>query len=95
MDTERTGSNEIRHPIPFAAEVTMPCIRAGTSIICFSAGWYRLRLRGGGYVFMEWHRYLGPIFFKDRAGEREVTFWWENEEICEALDWFQNRGYLA
>jgi len=70
-------------------------INAGTSIICFSAGWFRLRLASGGYIYMDWHRYLGPTFYSDRAGNRYIDEWWENPEICEALDWFQNRGNRA
>lgn len=62
--------------------------------ICMN-DYYRLRLEDGSYIFMEWHRYCGPQFFKDRAGERLVDEWWENPLICNAVDWFVGRGEKA
>lgn len=53
---------------------------------------YRLRLRSGGCVYMEYHDYCGPALFSDRQCRRAIEDWWENDEICEALDWFVNRG---
>lgn len=44
---------------------------------------------------MEWHSYLGPSFFRDRACEKEIGEWYTDEAICEALEWFQNRGRKA
>jgi hypothetical protein len=55
----------------------------------------RLPLAGGGRVFMEWHCYFGPSFFRDRACLREIDDWYTNPEICAALDWFQQRGKIA
>lgn len=56
---------------------------------------FRLPLASGGRVFMEWHRYLGPSFFRDRECRREIQQWYENAEICAALGWFQQRGKVA
>jgi len=56
---------------------------------------FRLRLSDGRYVFMEWHRYLGPEFFHDRWLERPFGKWWDDIEINEALDWFVQRGMKA
>ena len=56
---------------------------------------YRLRLNGGGYVFMEWHRYFGPSFWRDHACTREIDDWDQHPEICAALDWFCERGKKA
>jgi hypothetical protein len=44
---------------------------------------------------MEWHSYMGPMFFKDKACEREIVEWWTNPRIIEALDWFCHRGHKA
>lgn len=73
----------------------MTCYNFGNAVICTSAGYYRLRLLDGRYIFMEWHNYLGPIFFKDRAGTIEVESWWEDELLCEACNWFHRRGCKA
>lgn len=57
---------------------------------------YRLRLSDGSYVFMPYHRYLGPMgFYKDKLERREIDKWWDNPLICEALDWFCKRGEKA
>lgn len=41
---------------------------------------------------MDWHRYLGPIFFKDKLGIRELEDWYEHDDICQALAWWIDRG---
>lgn len=56
---------------------------------------WRLPLASGGRVFMEFHRYFGPSFFRDRACRREIELWYESPEICAALDWFVDRGKVA
>ena len=56
---------------------------------------FRLPLASGGRVFMEWHRYFGPSFWRDRACTREIETWYEVPEICDALEWFQARGKVA
>lgn len=56
---------------------------------------YRLPLGNGRHVFMEWHRYFGPSFFRDRACMREIEDWYEQPLICAALDWFVGRGKVA
>ena len=56
---------------------------------------WRLPLGTGGRVFMEWHHYFGPSFWRDRACTREIVTWYEDPEICAALEWFQGRGNRA
>lgn len=56
---------------------------------------FRLPLASGGRVFMEWHRYFGPSFWRDRRCTREIEDWYERPEICDALEWFQQRGKRA
>lgn len=56
---------------------------------------YRLRLADGTCVFLDWHKYLGPEFFHDKALERAIENWWENDLICDQLDWFIKRGEKA
>ena len=56
---------------------------------------WRLPLAGGGRVFMEFHSYMGPTFFRDRACMREIDGWWDNAEICAALECFVARGKVA
>lgn len=72
----------------------MTCTRVGNAIICTSPS-FRLRLTDGTCVFMEFHHYCGPMFFKDREQRREIDEWWDNDLICEALDWFLARGRKA
>ena len=56
---------------------------------------YRLRLADGTCVFMEWHQYCGPVFYHDKNEKRPIENWWDNELICDQLDWFCNRGKMA
>ena len=72
----------------------MTCRFFNGAIICFNPS-YRLRTDDGGYVYMEWHHYCGPAFYKDKRLTKEVEEWWENEYICKALDWFIHRGERA
>ena len=63
-------------------------------IYCVSHA-YRLRLLDGRRVYMEWHRYLGPFFYHDRYLNRPIDDWFEDEAMCHAVDWFQDRGNKA
>lgn len=76
----------------------MTCIVIGhgkeRTIVCVSP-WYRLPLADGTRIYMEWHRYCGPTFFKNKNCTKEVVEWYENPLICEALDWFCKRGHRA
>lgn len=65
-----------------------------TGFMCFSPR-YRLRLEDGRCVFMDWHHYCGPTFYHDRAERREIENWWDDPQICDALDWFVGRGEKA
>ena len=56
---------------------------------------FRLRLSDGGYVYMSWHDYCGPEFYKDRLELRTIHDWWENPYIVEALNWFIERNNKA
>ena len=62
--------------------------------VCFSP-FYRLRLEDGTCVFMDWHSYCGPTFYRDRAQNRPIEDWYEFPLICKALDWFVERGHRA
>lgn len=72
----------------------MTCIRFGNAIITFSPT-YRLPLRDGTRIYMDWHHYCGPTFFRDRHCTREVDKWWDDPRIIEALNWFIGRGEKA
>lgn len=56
---------------------------------------WRLPLADGRRVFMEFHSYLGPSLFRDRACRREIKDWWVWPEIVAAVDWFVERGKVA
>lgn len=78
----------------------MPCFHGTTASgaiihLCGFSPCYRLPLADGRRVFMEWHSYFGPAFYHDRARNRIIDNWWEDERICQALDWFQGRGERA
>ncbi len=72
----------------------MSCIHFAGGIICMSP-FFRLRLADGRCVFMEWHSYLGPTIYRDRACSRQIDDWYDDVLICEALTWFVNRGEKA
>lgn len=61
--------------------------------LCFRfARLTRLRLPGGEYVFLEWHDYLGPTFYRDRAGNRQLDINDVTGPQFEAFDWWHSRG---
>lgn len=72
----------------------MTCVRIEHGFICRSP-FFRLPLADGTRVFMSWHNYLGPMFFRDRDERREIEDWYDNPRIIEALDWFCARGHRA
>lgn len=72
----------------------MTCIRIPNGIICVSP-FYRLPLEDGTRIYMDWHHYCGPTFYRDKLCNRVVEDWWENKLICKALNWFQGRGERA
>ena len=65
--------------------------------VCFFGGRHvwRLPLPDGRRVFMEFHSYLGPSLFRDRACMREIELWYEDPAIVAAVDWFVRRGNVA
>ncbi len=54
----------------------MTCIRIPNGIIC-TYPTYRLRLEDGTCVFMSWHDYCGPEFYRDKNERRWIDEWWE------------------
>jgi hypothetical protein len=56
---------------------------------------WRLPLASGDRVFMEFHSFTGPYFFRDHACTREIEDWYEHPEIVAVLDWFIGRGKRA
>ena len=74
--------------------IIMPCAPFNNGILCYRPR-YRLRLLDGRYVYMEWHAYLGPTLYHDRAMNRKKNGWWDDLVIIEALNWFQARGCRA
>lgn len=72
----------------------MTCVRIPDGFACMSPS-YRLPLADGTRIYMDWHSYCGPTFYRDKAECRVVEDWWENPLICDALDWFQGRGNRA
>ena len=73
----------------------MTCLKISNGIVCFGNKAIRMRLLDGSYVYMEWHTYAGPIFYKDKANTREIEEWWENELLVQVQDWFVKRGKKA
>jgi hypothetical protein len=69
----------------------MTCIVCRNAVVCVTP-FYRLRLLDGRYVFMDWHSYFGPTFYRDRLSNREIKDWWKDSLLCRAVDWFMLRG---
>jgi len=67
-------------------EIEMTCTHIGNAIFCHYPI-YRLRLEDGRNVWLEFHPYCGPTFFKDRFCQREIENWWDDVAICRAFDW--------
>lgn len=72
----------------------MTCILMFGGIVCISPS-FRLPLSDGSRVYMDWHNYCGPTFYRDKNERRIIENWYENPLICAALDWFQARGNRA
>ena len=72
----------------------MTCLNFGTGILCYNPI-YKLRLEDGRHVWMEWHSFFGPSFYRDRFFMREIQDWYDDPVICQALDWFIRRGKIA
>ncbi len=72
----------------------MTCIPIAYGVICMSPS-FRLPLSDGSRVYMEWHSYCGPTFYRDKYMNRIIEDWWESPAICAALDWFISRGKKA
>jgi hypothetical protein len=62
--------------------------------MCYSPV-FRLRLEDGRHVWMDWHDYCGPAFYRDRYFRREIENWYDDPQICNALGWFIGRGKVA
>ena len=72
----------------------MTCTKINNGFVC-SSPLYRLRLLDGRYIYMDWHSYCGPTFYKDKWMSRMIDDWWDDPVICNALDWFVDRGNKA
>ena len=72
----------------------MTCTKFSGAIVCVSPT-FRLRLADGRCVFMDWHNYLGPTFFSDKACVRLIAEWYGDALISDALGWFCERGHRA
>lgn len=64
----------------------------GTAIVC-TTPFCRLRLADGTCVFLSYHAYLGPMFFRDYEERREIIDWYDNPLIMAAFDWYCQRGH--
>ena len=74
----------------------MSCAIYPNMEVCnLTAGTYKLPSADGTRVYMDWHDYLGSIFFKDKNCTREIVDWHNNPLICDVLEWFQKRGNKA
>lgn len=72
----------------------MTCHHIGNAIVCTQPA-YRLPLADGRRIWMEWHHYCGPTFYRDRGLMRMIAEWDLDPLICKALDWFMSRGQRA
>lgn len=73
----------------------MTCTRINNGFIYSSSSEYRLRLLDGRYIYMDWHYYCGPTFYKDKWLSRTIDDWWDDPMICKAVKWFVGRGKKA
>lgn len=72
----------------------MPCFRIQDGIVSYQKS-YRLCLEDETCVFMDWHWWCGPIFYRDKTSTRMIDDWYENKLIVNALDWFIGRRKIA
>lgn len=62
----------------------MTCIRFGSAIVCVNP-WGRLKL-GNRYVWVDFHEYCGPSFFRDAAMTKVYDPADENDPVWEQFD---------
>jgi len=74
--------------------IKVPCISFKDMTIC-TIPCFRLRLTDGRYIYMEYHHYLGPNFYRDRKNIRFIEQWWDDPYIVESFEWFESRGKKA
>jgi len=72
----------------------MTCTAIPGGILCHYR-MFRLPLADGRRVFMIWHSYLGPEIYRDRNCYKPMYDWWEDQQIIDAVGWFEGRGYRA
>ena len=66
----------------------MTCERSHNTFICWSATPHKLRPA----VWMEWDNYLGPTFYYDRHGTREIVDWAKRKHVISAFEeWMESR----
>lgn len=68
----------------------MTCTNFGHGIICHRPI-HKLRLDDGRNVWLEFHPYCGPAFFKDRRLQREIENWWDDPAIDRAFGWYYEK----
>lgn len=69
----------------------MPCIEIPGGLACTCA-FHKLRLQNGCSVFMHWHCYMGPVFYKDKRMNRQIENWEQHPFIKQVFEWFIGRG---
>jgi len=73
----------------------MTCTIVFGGVICTNTNHYKLRISDGRRVFIEWHEHCGPVVYVDKAMNRELENWWEDNLVCSAINWFVGRGCKA
>lgn len=70
----------------------MPCIPIPSGGFVCTNHWGRLKL-GNKYVWVEFHRYCGPIFWKDQNATNEYVPKDEHDPIWPLFEkWIDKRG---
>lgn len=70
----------------------MVCKIFGGAIVCYDLR-HRLRTSDGRYFYIKWDNMFGPVSVcHDRELKREIKNWWTDNEICNAIEWFDKRG---
>lgn len=73
----------------------MTCKRIPNGIVCgnFDPA-NKFVLEDGRIVYMEWHNFMGPMFFKDADCTEDIIEWYDDPMICAKLDeYMKERQY--
>ena len=73
----------------------MTCNFYGDTIMCSSNNFRKVVLTTGEKFIIEHHSWSGAIIWEDEDMTKEISDWWDNENISKYVYWFyETKQYL-